>query len=138
MYTSRKSLDAPMDISGGDCDNAIINKNDVIYQTNTTISSGLSPKCYTNSRSAKISSPAVIEQEERLDNVNDEFEEIKQIFDSKLSLVEKWLREEAPISITSKIREAADDPQKSPKIRTASVTSDLFQQWLASSPVQVL
>lgn len=138
MYTSRKSVDARMDISGGDCDNAITDKNDLIYQSKTTISSELSPKCYTNSRSAKISSPAVREQEDRLNNVNDEFEEIKQLFDSKLSLVEKWLREEAPISITLKIREATDGQQKSPKIRTASVTSDLFQQWLASSPVQVL
>lgn len=136
MYTSRKPVDAPMDITGGDCDNTIIDKNDLIYQSKTTICSELNPKCY--SRLARISSPTVREQEGRLNNVDDEFEEIKQLFDSKLSLVEKWLREEAPKSITSKIREATEDPQKNPKIRNASVTSELFQQWLASSPVQVL
>lgn len=136
MYTSRKTVDAPMDITGDDCNNAIIDENNLIYQSKTTISSGLIPNA--NSRSAKNSSSVVREQEERLNNVDDEFEEIKQLFDSKLSLVEKWLREEAPKSITSKIREATEDQQIKSKIRTASVTSELFQQWLASSPVQVL
>lgn len=70
---------------------------------------------------------------------DDEFDEISALFDNKLFAIEKWLRERAPQDIVFKVHTATDSMRtpKSPKLRTSSVTSDLFQQWLASSPVQV-
>lgn len=71
--------------------------------------------------------------------VDDEFDEVKRFFDKKLHIIEKWLRDRASPEIQSKLHEATNDiSPKSPKtLRTASVTSDLFQQWLSSSPIQV-
>lgn len=65
----------------------------------------------------------------------EEFDEIKQIFDNKFPIIEKWLRERAPHEIVSRLHETT---AFSSKLRTSSVTSDLFQQWLATSPVQVI
>lgn len=72
-----------------------------------------------------------------INNTDEEFDEVKKFFDKKLHVIEKWLRERATPEIQSKLHEATDTLPKSPKLRTASVTSDLFQQWLASSPIQV-
>lgn len=71
---------------------------------------------------------------------DDEFDEISTIFDKKFVVIEKWLRERAPQEIVAKLHATTDTVRtpKSPKLRTSSVTSDLFQQWLASSPVQVI
>lgn len=68
---------------------------------------------------------------------DEEFDEVKKFFDKKLHVIEKWLRERATPDIQSKLHDATETAPKSPKLRTASVTSDLFQQWLTSSPVQV-
>lgn len=68
-----------------------------------------------------------------------EFDEIGRLFESKSKTIERWLRERAPSDVLIKIHAASDMSRtpKSPKLRTSSVTSDLFQQWLASSPIQV-
>lgn len=68
---------------------------------------------------------------------DEEFDEVKRFFDKKLHVIEKYLRDRASPDIQSKLHDATDTMPKSPKLRTSSVTSDLFQQWLASSPVQV-
>lgn len=70
-------------------------------------------------------------------NTDDELDEVTQFFDKKLHVIEKWLRDRAPPEIQLKLHDAIDPVPKSPKLRTSSVTSDLFQQWLASSPMQV-
>lgn len=70
-------------------------------------------------------------------DTDDEYDEVKRFFDKKMHVIEKWLRDRATPDIQSKLHEATDTIPKSPKLRTSSVTSDLFQQWLASSPVQV-
>lgn len=71
--------------------------------------------------------------------INDEeYDEVKRFFDKKMHIIEKWLRDRATHDIQSKVHEATDALPRSPKaIRTSSVTSDLFQQWLSSSPIQV-
>lgn len=70
-------------------------------------------------------------------STDEEFDEVKQFFDSKLHIIEKWLHDRASPEIQSRLHEATDILPRSPKLRTSSVTSDLFQQWLSSSPVQV-
>lgn len=67
----------------------------------------------------------------------EEYEEVKKFFDKRLHIIERWLRDRATPDIQSKLHDATDIIPKSPKLRTSSVTSDLFQQWLSSSPVQV-
>lgn len=70
---------------------------------------------------------------------DDDFDEIQKLFETKPLAIEKWLRERAPQDVLMKMHAATECARtpKSPKLRTPSVTSDLFQQWLASSPVQV-
>lgn len=70
---------------------------------------------------------------------DNDLDEIQKLFETKSLLVEKWLRERAPQDVLMKMHAATDCVRtpKSPKLRTSSVTSDLFQQWLATSPVQV-
>lgn len=70
---------------------------------------------------------------------DEEYDEVKRFFDKKLHVIEKWLRERASPDIRRKLSETINDISlRSPRaLRTASVTSDLFQQWLASSPMQV-
>lgn len=67
----------------------------------------------------------------------EEYDEVKKFFDKKLHIIERWLRDRAAPDVQSKLHDATDIIPKSPKLRTSSVTSDLFQQWLSSSPVQV-
>lgn len=67
----------------------------------------------------------------------EEYDEVKKFFDKKLHVIERWLRDRAAPDVQSKLHDATDIIPKSPKLRTSSVTSDLFQQWLSSSPVQV-
>lgn len=67
-------------------------------------------------------------------NSDDDFDEIKQMFDTKLPLIERWLREYAPQDVVQRLHDTTIEPSK---LRTASVTSELFQQWLSSSPIQV-
>lgn len=67
-------------------------------------------------------------------NSDADFDEIKRMFDTKLPLIERWLRECAPQDVVQKLHETTLEPIK---LRTASVTSELFQQWLSSSPVRV-
>lgn len=71
-----------------------------------------------------------------LPNSDDDFDEVRQMFDSKMPLIERWLREQAPQDIVQRLHDTISTTN-STKLRTASVTSELFQQWLASSPVQV-
>lgn len=70
---------------------------------------------------------------------DDDFDEIQKLFETKSLAIEKWLRERAPQDVLMKMHAATECVRtpKSPKLRTPSVTSDLFQQWLATSPVQV-
>lgn len=70
---------------------------------------------------------------------DDDFDEIQKLFETKPLAIEKWLRERAPQDVLMKMHAATECVRtpKSPKLRTQSVTSDLFQQWLATSPVQV-
>lgn len=71
--------------------------------------------------------------------INDEdYDEIKRFFDKKMHIIEKWLRDRASPDVQTKLHEATDFLLHSPKaLRTSSVTSDLFQQWLSSSPIKV-
>lgn len=141
MCTSQNSTDLPMDNSGSDDGSE---KNDSAYQSKIISNNEMATKRNTNTTPSTIVSLATRSSDainEKLNNgvttLNDEFDEIKHLFDTKFSIIEKWLREKAPREITTKIHDAIEDPARSPKIRTSSVTSDLFQQWLASSPIQV-
>lgn len=92
----------------------------------------------TLSPSSIILSPCDNERPNNGTNTTDEeFDEVKRFFDKKLHVIEKWLRDRASPEIQTKLHDATDYMLKSPKLRTSSVTSDLFQQWLASSPIQV-
>lgn len=97
------------------------------------------------SPSSIILSPCSDDNEKSSNGINntvtindEEYDEVKRFFEGKMHIIEKWLRDRATPDIQSKLHEATDFFPRSPKaIRTSSVTSDLFQQWLSSSPIQV-
>uniref|UniRef100_A0A182P8X6 Uncharacterized protein n=1 Tax=Anopheles epiroticus TaxID=199890 RepID=A0A182P8X6_9DIPT len=68
----------------------------------------------------------------------EELDEVGAFFEEHSAAIERWFRERAPNDVISKLQSiTAGDTSKSPKSpHRASVTSDLFQQWLASSPVK--
>lgn len=66
---------------------------------------------------------------------DEDFDEIREMFDTKMPLIERWLRDHASQDIVQRLHETTVNHPT--KLRTASVTSELFQQWLASSPVEV-
>ncbi|XP_050087543.1 cGMP-specific 3',5'-cyclic phosphodiesterase isoform X2 [Anopheles aquasalis] len=67
----------------------------------------------------------------------EELDEIGTFFEEHSVAIERWFRERAPTDVITKLQSITTDTSKSPKSpHRASVTSDLFQQWLASSPVK--
>ncbi|XP_058056137.1 cGMP-specific 3',5'-cyclic phosphodiesterase [Anopheles bellator] len=67
----------------------------------------------------------------------EELDEIGTFFEEHSVAIERWFRERAPTDVVAKLQSITTDTSKSPKSpHRASVTSDLFQQWLASSPVK--
>lgn len=78
----------------------------------------------------------------------EDLDEISKFFENKQNAIERWLKEKAPTDVITRIHEITSDTSqnslnannrssyRSP--HRASVTSDLFQQWLTSaSPVKV-
>lgn len=102
--------------------------------TTTTTATNLSPIILSPCRNTSTITMTINDF-----NSDDDFEEIQKFFETKTLAIEKWLRERAPQDVLMKMHTATDCVRtpKSPKLRTPSVTSDLFQQWLATSPVQV-
>lgn len=72
------------------------------------------------------------------DSDSDDFNTISRLLDTKPYLLEKWIKQKAPPDVLTRICRLTDElrPIRSPK--RISVTSDLFQQWLASSPIKVM
>lgn len=112
--------------------------------TSSSAGSGTIPRTDSNpanhlSPTTSSLSPIQLSPCRSVDSVNDDdMDEIAKLFDTKSKAIERWLKEKASQEILSRIHAASDYARipKSPK-RTSSVTSDLFQLWLASSPVQV-
>ncbi|XP_062703007.1 cGMP-specific 3',5'-cyclic phosphodiesterase-like [Aedes albopictus] len=71
----------------------------------------------------------------------EELDEVGTFFDEHAAAIERWFRERAPPEVIAKLQSitgGGDVCKSTPRSpHRASVTSDLFQQWLASSPVKV-
>ncbi|XP_055375430.1 cGMP-specific 3',5'-cyclic phosphodiesterase isoform X2 [Condylostylus longicornis] len=85
----------------------------------------------TNNNNDKMNTIAIV--------TSKDVDDIARLFEEKPEAFEKWLTERAQPDVVSKLHKFIESrslllPQKSPK-RT-SVSSELFQQWMASSPVQ--
>ncbi|XP_031641164.1 cGMP-specific 3',5'-cyclic phosphodiesterase [Contarinia nasturtii] len=161
---SEELMDLSMDPNGdsGKHHNIVLQTNDVTIEPTTDIEANNSSSETTNGKhnpapalspsSIILSSPCSDNNENPSNNISnnnnnnngindtadDEYDEVKRFFDKKLHIIEKWLRDRASPEIQSKLYEAVNDiAPKSPKaLRTPSVTSDLFQQWLSTSPIQ--
>ncbi|XP_036323196.1 cGMP-specific 3',5'-cyclic phosphodiesterase [Rhagoletis pomonella] len=68
----------------------------------------------------------------RREATQQEVDEVARLFEEKPEAFEKWLMERAPPEALARLHEFIDS-RKPPK--RPSVTSDLFQQWMAASPV---
>ncbi|GAB0087546.1 Phosphodiesterase [Sergentomyia squamirostris] len=66
---------------------------------------------------------------------DDEVEKISELYERRPEVLEKWLRERAPPDAIHRIHAIVTKSPKSPK-RGGTVSSDLFQQWLALSPIR--
>ncbi|XP_012160429.1 cGMP-specific 3',5'-cyclic phosphodiesterase isoform X1 [Ceratitis capitata] len=69
----------------------------------------------------------------RREATQQDVDEVARLFEEKPEAFEKWLMERAPPEALARLHEFIDS-RKPPK--RPSVTSDLFQQWMAASPVQ--
>lgn len=139
-------------VCGSDSNNSLnctnrngIDRKDTLNSLSSAGSGTTIPRTESNSAANHLSpatsslSPIQLSPCRSLDSVNDDdFDEIGRLFESKSKAIERWLREKAPQDVLSRVHAASDYARqpRSPK-RTSSVTSDLFQMWLASSPVQV-
>uniref|UniRef100_A0A1I8MS12 Phosphodiesterase n=1 Tax=Musca domestica TaxID=7370 RepID=A0A1I8MS12_MUSDO len=61
-------------------------------------------------------------------------DEVARLYEEKPEAFEKWLMERAPPEALMRLQEFIEGRKHPPK--RPSVTSDLFQQWMAASPVQ--
>ncbi|VVC90284.1 unnamed protein product [Leptidea sinapis] len=72
---------------------------------------------------------------------DDDVEELRKLLESKPKLLEKYLREYATADEVNRIQNLASggalSPQPRHQARSTSVTSELIQSWLSSSPVKV-
>ncbi|XP_054730274.1 cGMP-specific 3',5'-cyclic phosphodiesterase [Anastrepha obliqua] len=68
----------------------------------------------------------------RREATQQEVDEVARLFEEKPEAFEKWLMERAPPEALARLHEFIDS-RKPPK--RPSVTSDIFQQWMAASPV---
>ncbi|XP_055618671.1 cGMP-specific 3',5'-cyclic phosphodiesterase isoform X2 [Toxorhynchites rutilus septentrionalis] len=94
-----------------------------------------------NSRSSMSQSPAHLTPvRQKADSLcsQEELDEISVYFDEHSASIERWLRERAPTEFIARLQSISTDVvAKSPRLpHRASVTSDLFQQWLVSSPIK--
>lgn len=96
-------------------------------ETNTSKSS------QSSSRNSPVISLATDDSEFK------DYDEIGRMFETKSFQVEKWLRDRASQDVLNKIYNAVEHARinKRQDLRASSVTSDLFQQWIATSPNQV-
>ncbi|XP_017047072.1 cGMP-specific 3',5'-cyclic phosphodiesterase [Drosophila ficusphila] len=94
---------------------------------------GSSPSASQSPTQASIQTQT--SQQERLGKTSttsqQDVDEVARLFEEKPEAFEKWLTERAPPEALSRLQEFIENrkPHKRP-----SVTSDLFQQWMAASP----
>lgn len=73
---------------------------------------------------------------------DEELYELKKILESKPKVLERYLRECASVEEVNRIHSVTSYGPLSPRphheARSTSVTSDLFQLWLSSSPIKVI
>lgn len=67
----------------------------------------------------------------------DEVDEINKLYETHPLAFEKWLKEKASATTVAKIHSITESTRSPGLPKRASVTSDLFQQWLQNSPVKV-
>lgn len=127
-----------------DCSRNGVERKDPLTSNVSSAGSGTIPRTESNpanhlSPATSSLSPIQLSPCRSLDSADDDdLDEIGKLFETKSKLIERWLKEKASQDVLSRVHTASDYARipKSPK-RTSSVTSDLFQLWLASSPVQV-
>ncbi|CAH2234460.1 jg17762 [Pararge aegeria aegeria] len=83
----------------------------------------------------------VIDRTSPDDTTDDDLIELKALLESKPKLLERYIRECASIDEVNRLHNITSCGSLSPRphheARSTSVTSDLFQLWLSSSPVKV-
>lgn len=62
----------------------------------------------------------------------DELQKVNDFFEANSSAIEKWLKERASDEVISRLHAITRSKEKASEHRS-SVTSELYQQWLASS-----
>lgn len=83
----------------------------------------------------------VIDRSTPDDCTDEELEELKKLLESKPKVLERYIREYATTDEVNRLHSLTSSGPLSPRphheARSTSVTSDLFQLWLSSSPVKV-
>lgn len=107
------------------------------------MTSSLSPVLMV-SPCASLNSDAMLQR----NNDDDNIEDIGRIFETQGEAIEKWLREKAPPELVTRLHHITDELRTGPEIgsnaavaaamfasqKRASVTSELFSQWMSTSP----
>lgn len=83
----------------------------------------------------------VIDRASPDESTDEDLQELKKILEAKPKVLERYLRECASVDEVNRIHSVTSSGPLSPRprheARSTSVTSDLFQLWLSSSPIKV-
>ncbi|XP_073817223.1 phosphodiesterase 6 [Musca autumnalis] len=102
--------------------------------TSTTIISSCSVSTSTSSNSLVPVQHQLSKSNMQREVTQQDVDEVARLYDEKPEAFEKWLMERAPPEALMRLQEFIEGRKHPPK--RPSVTSDLFQQWMAASPVQ--
>ncbi|XP_059219754.1 cGMP-specific 3',5'-cyclic phosphodiesterase [Stomoxys calcitrans] len=115
-------------ITGGGSSSGIIN-NSCSVSSLSISSSSLNPSTHTTP-----ANPLTKAMQREV--TSQDVDEVARLFEEKPEAFEKWLMERAPAEALVRLHEFIEGRKPPPPPKRPSVTSDLFQQWMAASPVQ--
>lgn len=101
----------------------------------TTTSATIISSCSGSSSNSSLNPSQNIAKQMQREITSQDVDEVARLFEEKPEAFEKWLMERAPPEALARLHEFIEGRKQPPK--RPSVTSDLFQQWMASSPIQV-
>lgn len=138
IYTTDKMCtDYRINGDNGSCNNVNAERK---RSTTCTSSKGSRHGSFHLSPTASSLSPILLSPCRSFDSScsDEEVDEIGRFFEAKSDAIQKWLKHRAPADVLSKIHAITEDPRSCRSPKRPSVTSELFQQWLVSSPVKVI
>lgn len=106
-----------------------------VSASSTTIISSCSGGTSSSSSLNPLQNPLACGKQMQREVTSQDVDDVARLFEEKPEAFEKWLMERAPPEALMRLHDFIEGRKHPPK--RPSVTSDLFQQWMAASPIQV-